>query len=298
MTEIIDTVQLQELDDALVDLYEIEIGTTTVYLYNELSGGTQSVYFNAKDSPHAANEYIVFPLEVAGIEYSGDGAPARPTLTMANIMSFIAYASQEDINIAEELAELGITKNEDLLGSRITRRRTLAKYLSSSSGGGTPPIEFPSQTFILDRVSAENNTIVSFELASLFDLEGIQLPSRFVVGKYCSWKYQGEEDGFGGCTWPKNSNNLFFRENNTLITGTLNWLSTSTYAEAAEVKYNNKIWRAVRASSGKIPDKFPAFWARIDSCPKTLSACKVRFQYEDAGTPLPFGGFPGTRKFR
>jgi phage-related protein len=217
---------------------------------------------------------------------------------MANIIALATYVAQEDSEIAEDLAEIGVTKNEDLLGSRITRRRTLGKYLSSSSGGGSAPVEFPSQTFILDRVSSENNVIVTFELASLFDLEGIQLPNRFVVGKYCSWKYQGEEDGFGGCTWPKNSNNLFFRADNSIITGVLNWVSASSYVTDAEVKYDNKIWKAIRASSGKIPDKSPAFWTRIDSCPKTLSGCKVRFEYEDKGTPLPFGGFPGTKKFR
>ena len=54
MTEIIDTVQLQELDDALVDLYEITINGITLYLFNEFEEGVTSIQFNEKESPYTA----------------------------------------------------------------------------------------------------------------------------------------------------------------------------------------------------------------------------------------------------
>ena len=161
MTEIIDTVQLQEIGDALVDLYEISINGVTLYLFNEFEEGVQSINFNDKNSPYTAREYVAFPLEVTGIEHAGDGAPARPTLTMANVISLVLALGQEDEEIASDLLDIGILKNEDLLGARVTRRRTLAKYLNSTGA----PVEFPSQSFIIDRVSSENNVVVSFELA-------------------------------------------------------------------------------------------------------------------------------------
>ena len=37
------------------------------------------------------------------------------------------------------------------------------------------------------------------------DLEGVKLPNRIVVGKYCNWEYQGVENNRGGCTWKANS---------------------------------------------------------------------------------------------
>jgi lambda family phage minor tail protein L len=297
MTEIIDTVQLQELDDALVDLYEITINGITLYLFNEFEEGVTSIQFNEKESPYTAIEYVAFPLEVTGIEHAGDGAPARPTLTMANVISLIVALGEEDAEIAQDLVDIGVTKNEDLLGARVTRRRTLAKYLNVAGA----PVEFPSQSFIIDRVASENNIITSFELASPFDLEGVQLPSRIVVGKYCSWKYQGatETRPFGGCTWPQNSKSIFFNvEDNTVLTGYTTYSSGTSYSENATVFYDNKIWEATRPSLGKRPDLSAAFWKRIDSCPKTVTACKTRFEYgRDDRVPLPFGGFPGTRKF-
>jgi lambda family phage minor tail protein L len=305
MTEIIDTVQLQEVGDSLVDLYEIQIrgeADKTIYLYNELEGGTNSVYFNAKEGPsYTVREYIAFPLELTGIEYNSDGAAARPTLAMANVLSLVTALALEDSQIGEALDAIAITKNQDLLGSKVTRRRTLAKYLSSPTGGGTVPIEFPSQTFILDRVSSENNIFVQFEVASPFDLEGVVLPSRVVVGKYCPWKYQGATaaEPMGGCTWPQNSNNVFFTADNTLITGVATYSSITNYSEGAQVEFGNRIWQALRASTGKQPDNFPVFWKRIDVCGKTITSCKIRFENGlTQRVPLPFGGFPGTRKFK
>jgi lambda family phage minor tail protein L len=304
MTEIIDTVQLQEVGDALVDLYEIQVKgnpNNTLYLFNELEEGITSIYFNTKESPHTAKEYNAFPLELTGIEHSGDGAPARPALSTANILSLVTVLALEDSQIGEDLDALAITKNEDLLGSRITRRRTLAKYLSSSTGGGTLPIEFPSQTFIVDRISSEDSLFVQFELASPFDVEGVKLPNRVVVGKYCSWIYQGAsrpENKIGGCNWPQDSNNVFFNIKNELITAS-NYSPTTTYAIGATVKYDNKIWKAIRPSLNKQPDNFPPFWERIDVCAKTITACKTRFEHgKDSREPLPFGGFPGTKKFK
>jgi hypothetical protein len=65
------------------------------------------------------------------------------------------------------------------------------------------------------------------------------------------------------------------------------------------------------ASKFIIPNKSTEFWEK-DGCSKTISACKKRFKfssfvgnsytaYNDSDTVngvLPFGGFPGTDKFR
>ena len=45
----------------------------------------------------------------------------------------------------------------------------------------------------MDRIATEDRTMVQFELASPFDVDNIKLPNRVVVGKYCSWEYQGLE---------------------------------------------------------------------------------------------------------
>ena len=93
--------------------------------------------------------------------------------------------------------------------------------------------------------------------------------------------------------------------------------STSYTVNAADprknsyVLHNNTIWRAIRASTGITPGTNESVWTRGDTCGKLLKSCKVRYQgvpilnsinipstEVDTNMPLPFGGFPGTRKFR
>ena len=80
----------------------------------------------------------------------------------------------------------------------------------------------------------------------------------------------------------------------------------------------NTIWRAVRENSGITPGTNESVWTRGDVCGKLLKSCKIRYQgiplaneddgsyaadaipspQTDTNVPLPFGAFPGTRKFR
>lgn len=292
MSEIIDTVQLQEVDDSLVDLYELEVRGETIYLYGGLDGGA-SVQFSDGSQ---LNEYFEFPIELEGIDMSSDGAASRPTLRIANVISLIGLMNNDASEIGNEAAYLGIVKNEDLIGAKITRRRTLGKYLGQAGS----PVEFPKQIFILDRISSENNVVVEFELASPFDVEGVKLPARVVIGKYCPWKYQGASDSppCGGCTWPKDSRGLYLDINDDPITGHTVYNNGTTYFAQDKVSYNDNIYRCVRDNVGNQPDKSPAYWVRIDLCGKTISSCKARFQNTNTNAPLPFGGFPGSRKFK
>ena len=45
-------------------------------------------------------------------------------------------------------------KLDDLVGSKLTRRRTLEKYLSSD-----PTIEFPKDVYIIDRIQQKTNLL-------------------------------------------------------------------------------------------------------------------------------------------
>lgn len=85
------------------------------------------------------------------------------------------------------------------------------------------------------------------------------------------------------------------------------------------VYHNNNIWRCTKAhtrTSSIEPGNSPSYWVAGDICGKLISSCKARFQaklHTNSGTGtdayaqvaefdttqvLPFGGFPGTRKFR
>lgn len=318
MSDIIDTVQIQEVDDALIELFDITLpdGVTTVHFMNGMDLGTENIYFPQKTisgSVYPLKEYIALPIELTGLASSSSGTLARPSLVTANIPALTrSHSNNSDGNNDEEvlldiLEENGIRSNQDLLGSKVVYRRTLFKYTykEADSAPSSAPVEFPSAKYILDRVAGEDNLLVNFELASPMDIEGVVLPSRVVIGKYCPWKYQGHElANEGGCTWPLNSNNRFYDRNDTSITVPSSWSSSQSYSAGDKVKTTDgtyiRIWQAKDSTSNinRDPRNSPNYWFRIDGCAKLISSCKVRFQNGDTSKVLPFGGFPGARTFK
>jgi hypothetical protein len=96
-------------------------------------------------------------------------------------------------------------------------------------------------------------------------------------------------------------------------------VSTSDYRRNSYVYHNSNIWRVTKAHTKATaiePGSSPKYWVPGDVCGKLISSCKARYQgtvISGSGTgtsaqasvstfntqiALPFGGFPGTRKFR
>ena len=337
MSDLIDVVQLQEIDDSFIELFDITLPSgTTVYLFNGLQDNLNNVTFT--DSSSTLNEYWAIPIEMDGVEKNSTGTPSRPALTIANLPVLTKNAVPETLiapgdpgnsgeapdGVQDEttldsiaraetlgvLASEGIYKNEDFIGSTVLYRSTLKSKLNTPGA----PVEFPPSKFIIDRVENENSILVTFELASPYDLEGVQIPNRQVTGRYCAWEYQGTKTrGSGGCIWDLDSRGRFYDINDNSIALPAVWNSGLSYSTGSRV-YTitpvpsggniTRIWEAIRPSPvGVNPVESRYYWKRIDVCSKTLSGCKKRFQdagtaNEDTSVPLPFGGFPGTRKFR
>ena len=154
------------------------------------------------------NVYYGFPIGIDGIDIASDGAHSRPTLTIANVESLLRTSSTFQNAFDTQRAEAagatgsGISgfKLDNLVGKKVTRRRTLEKYLQVSSGrttdaaSATDIIELPKSVFIIDRISSKTNIMAIMELSSPFDLSGLRVPRREVVGKYCSWVYKGKKE--------------------------------------------------------------------------------------------------------
>lgn len=193
-------VQSLEQSSGLVSLYEIELnsaGTDRVRFTRGLDDDLTVVRMKQYESPYTVQDYDVIPVEISDLEDKSTGPSARPILTIANVLSTFGDA-------------LGSLKPEDLIGKKFHRRRTLKKYLDGGSGdtaSGVAPIEFPRQTWIIDRIETESPVELSFELTSPFNVEGLVLPYRVVGHNACPWQYQGaspekaEADKRGGCTW-------------------------------------------------------------------------------------------------
>lgn len=193
MSDIIEAVQKQDPGSELVILYDLEYESGS-FAYFTSNYDASTLEF--RDSTGTAREYASLPIETDGFDISSDGAYSRPTLTVANISSVFSNA-------------IGIDFDE-LIGRRITRRVTLKKYLvgeSEDSGAGNAPVEYPKTTYIIDRIKERNIIQVTFELAAPFDLAGMTLPKRQIIGGGCPWRYKGANasvtlpNKVGGCTW-------------------------------------------------------------------------------------------------
>jgi len=238
--EIIDAVQLQEIGDSFVELFEVSLPTGNVaYFFNGFDGlNLDNIYFPDEEG-NMLIEYLSLPIRIEGLDAKSTGVAGRPTLTMANIPALArsftnnADGTKDETTVSTILENEGIFTAQDLVGSKVCYRTTLLKH--TFNVGDTPkrPIQFPYAVYYINRVSSEAGPLLSLELTSPLDMEGVNLPNRYIVGKYCPWKYQGfYESGSGGCTFPLDSRGTkFFDENdNSIDINSLSaWSSTTSY---------------------------------------------------------------------
>lgn len=285
MTNLIATdIQKLEIDSPVVDLFELELpvsvnGSTKMYFHPGVDSSYDAIELaisksgTGESATFTYQEYAPLPMNIEGLELQSQGASARPTLTMANVTSILGDA-------------LGHLKFKDLIGQKVTRRQTLEKYLKGGSANDFPVIEFSKQTYIIDRISSETNMSISFELAICFDLENITVPRRIVVGKYCSWIYQGATlKSHGGCKWPLDGklsqaeaasstvrdHHFYFNVNDepivaqTYITnlGSIAWNNSTSYTTNSYVLEAGQIYLALFDNSNKNPKTTKGIWKKV-----------------------------------
>lgn len=133
--------------------------------------------------------YVPWPIEASGFELSSKGTLPTPSMKVANITGIIGA-------LCKSL--------DDLVGARVTRRRTFAKYLDAVNftGGVNPSADpaarFPDEIWFVNRKVGETKMFVEFELSSSMDVQGVKLPRRQVIANCCTWKYRGPECGYAG----------------------------------------------------------------------------------------------------
>lgn len=192
---IVKDVQKQDPGSALVELFELELDSSnTVYFHSGVEEDLSTVQF--REEGGTIRTYTVLPLQAKGFKSDPSATSAKPTITFANV---------------SDTFKTSISDYDLLLGATLTRRTTLQKYLVGESGDSTPPVEFPKQIYIFDRISAQSKTAVTFECATPYDLQGITLPKRQVIANACPWLYQGadhtlyEYEKIGACSWNRES---------------------------------------------------------------------------------------------
>ena len=270
------TSQLQGIAPTeVIELFQLELNA-------DQHGVNQTYYFDGGRQNDGAGVtfggqlYTSIPMEADGFAYNGQGSLPRPTLRISNLFSTITA--------------LIATLPNGLEGAKVTRIRTLARYIDdvnfrsetlllvteggdrlttesgdffeafSSSGNphGTPDSTaiFPKEIYYVDRKSAENRNLIEFELASAFDLAGVRAPKRQCISR-CQWVYKSTECGYNPTVGP-----------GKIVDGV-----TFTRFNAND--------EGVTADAD-------------DVCGKRQSSCECRF---GENNELPFGGYPGIGTF-
>ena len=181
--------EIQKLaPSAVIELFVLDLslfGQGMVYFHAGTNALQQRVVWQGK-------AYDAFPIQVEGFEFNGNGQIPRPKLKVANITGAITAL---------------VLTYQDLVGAKITRKRTLAKYLDAVNFPGgvnptaDPSAEFADDMYYIDRKSRETRDVIEFELAASFDLEGVNLPRRQIVQNVCPWRYRSSECGYTGTSY-------------------------------------------------------------------------------------------------
>ena len=124
--------------------------------------------------------YAFYPCQLSGVSVTAENPSDSPVFTVGNIDGLIS----------------GIIKEfGGLEGAKITRHRVFAR--SEESSEIDTDMQFVPEVWYVSRKMEENELAVSFELQSPIEVDDITFPRR-PVGKWCVWKYRGEECGYDG----------------------------------------------------------------------------------------------------
>ena len=190
--------ELQKINPSnIVELFQLQLDTTihgantTYYFHNGVNENNNSnLIFNNV-------EYTRMPIEATGFEFNGKQLP-RPQITISNVLG--------------TFTTILLTLPQGLEGAKVTRIRTLQRYIDNTNfigdeillengsnlllengsaidmesginpfGTPDPTATFPDEIYYIDRKITETRDIIQFELAASFDLQGVRLPKRQVL---------------------------------------------------------------------------------------------------------------------
>lgn len=185
--------EIQSLEpSALITLYVLD---TTMFTGGEISRFHSGISQVNRPIVWQGETYLPVPLKAEGFDLSTQGALPRPKLYVANVGGFISAMCEQ---------------MEDLIGAKVTRKQTYARYLDAvnfpkGNPNANPNQYLPDQMWYVARKTAETNKQVDFELSSAFDLDGVKLPLRQMIKNTCCWRYRSAECGYTGGYVDKNN---------------------------------------------------------------------------------------------
>jgi len=151
--------------------------------------------------------YTCWPYGIEGIAMDGAGAPASPSLAVANV----------DASISALCLALN-----DLAQAKVTIHITFQHYLDGQPGADSTQ-EFV-QVWYIDHKSSEDNTAITWNLSNPADTSGKLIPAR-QIHSICYWmlqgQYRGADCGYTGTNYFDGDGNVVTDPNKDRCSGLL-----------------------------------------------------------------------------
>ena len=178
--------QLQKLENiSIIELFQLDLvdgmhyfsgvgSPTTLYRFHS---GTNEI---STDLIWQGNTYTAIACQAEGFETGDNTVMARPTISFANTVG--------NFSTIIELVNQ-ITPFNDLQKAKITRIRTMARFLDANNfANNTNPFGTPDPTkaleqheFEINKKVLENNEVCTFELVNSIDFEDLFLPRKQIT---------------------------------------------------------------------------------------------------------------------
>lgn len=212
------------------------------------------------------NTYQPLPIKVKGFEFSGSGTQPRPTLSIMNVGGFMSSL---------------IIQTKDLVGAKLTRRRTFARFLDGQPEGSG--VQYPPDVFVVVQKTREDRLVVEFELGSGLDLDGVRYPRRTITSSYCQHVFRGAGCRFAGTYVVMDKDGIAF-EGMRSFRGT--WNDQATYSNGQTVWFDQtkSVYICTAASSVSGSANYPlntTHWRRVQQFRGEYSSTTADYVAQD-----------------
>ena len=119
-------------------------------------------------------EYPQISMTAEGFEWNSDGTMPRPKISVSAL---------------NETFYSLVVFTKGAQGALLQRDRTLIRFLDGHEDGGKN-IKFPSDLYIVDRITQFTSEAVTMELLTPLDLPRCKLPARVALRDLCPWVYR------------------------------------------------------------------------------------------------------------
>ena len=284
-------IELFELDTTNIDGNRLPSPQKIIRFHNYVSEGYFPIFFDSV-------KYIPIPVQFKNNETKGDGtALPRPRLNIGNADGMVSYY---------------ISMSDSLIGAKLLRRRTYARFLSGETWGlsasqnpfGTPDGEayLADDVFLVDKIISENKQSVEFELACILELNDLKLPRRRMWAINCGFEYRNSTGcDYTGVPSADATDKKFTSGYNLTLSDKGIWNAESMYNKGDYVYMESSFYKEDDSGKkryyfvcnadgttglGTRPIDSPN-WI-LDVCSRKINGCLCR----NPSSNLPFGGFP------